>query len=134
MSNRFRFAAVSAVLLLTMLHSPTSAEAQSNPPGFGVGPIHKGLAGGVVVGAAAVVGVGITFLVLHNRGVLTGCITESGGKKTLVSSGELYSLVETGSSLPIGDRAKLKGHKQGPASAPSFQVNKVLKDYGHCQR
>ena len=35
--------------------------------------------------------------------------------------------------LPIGDRAKLKGHKAGPASAPSFQAERVLKDYGHCQ-
>jgi hypothetical protein len=89
---------------------------------------------GVIVGIAAVAGVGITYLVLHNRGVAVGCITESGGKRTLVSSDKkVYSLLDSGPTLPVGERAKLKGHKSGPSSVPSFQVEKVLKDYGHCQ-
>jgi hypothetical protein len=88
------------------------------------------VAGIVVVGVA--VGVG-TYLVLHNRGVAVGCITESGGKKTLVGSDKkVYSLLDTGPSLSVGERVKLKGHKSGPASTRSFQVEKVLKDYGPC--
>lgn len=112
----------------------TSANAQSSGGGLGtIGPIHKGLVVGVIAGVGAVAGVGITYLVLHNRGVAVGCIAESGGKRTFVGSDKkVYSLLDTGPSLRVGERAKLKGHKSGPASAPSFQVEKVLKDYGPC--
>ena len=122
-------------LLLAGLLAATPANAQSSQnSGFGVGNLHEGLVVGVIVGVAAVAAVGITYLVLHNRGVVVGCIAESGGKKTLVGSDKkVYSLLDTGPSLPVGERAKLKGHKSGPASAPSFRVDKVLKDYGHCQ-
>ena len=122
-------------LLLTGLFAPTPANAQSTPSsGFGVGNIDHGLVVGIIVGVAAVAGVGIAYLILHNRGVLVGCIAEAGGKKTLVDSGKkVYSLLDTGPSLPTGERAKLKGRKSGPASTPSFQVERVLKDYGHCQ-
>jgi len=113
--------------------NPASAQSSQNG-NFGVGNIHEGLVYGVIAGVAVVVGVGVTYLVLHNRGVAVGCITESGGKKTLTGSDKkVFSLVDGGPALPVGDRAKLKGHKSGPSSAPSFQVEKVLKDYGHCQ-
>ena len=86
------------------------------------------------MGIAAVVGVGITFLILHNRGVVVGCIAESCGKRTLVRADKkVYSLLDGGPFLPVGERAKLKGDKSGPSTAPSFQVVKVLKDYGRCQ-
>jgi len=89
---------------------------------------------GAIVGIAAVAGVVITYFVLHNRGVVEGCIAESDGKRTLTTSNKrVYSLLEADLSLPVGDRTKLKGHKSGPASAPSFRVDKILKDYGHCQ-
>jgi hypothetical protein len=92
----------------------------------------KWIVAGIAVAGAAV-GVGITYLVLHERGVVVGCIAESGGKRTLVGSDKkVYSLLDTGASAPVGERAKLKGHKSGPASAPSFQVDKVLEDYGPC--
>jgi hypothetical protein len=122
-------------LLLANPFAASRANAQSSQNmGLGAINIHEGLAVGALLGVAAVVGVGIAFLVLHNRGVVVGCIAESGGKRTLVSSDKkVYALVDTGSPLPIGERAKLKGHKSGPASAPSFQVEKVLKDYGRCQ-
>jgi hypothetical protein len=123
------------VLLSGGLLAVASANAQSSQNGsFGVGNIHHGLAVGVTVGVVALAGVGITYLVLHNRGVSVGCIAESGGKKTLVGSdNKVYSLLDAGPSLPVGERAKLKGHKSGPASARSFQVVKVLKDYGPCK-
>ena len=113
----------------------TEAHAQSaQNPGFGVGNIHEGLVVGAIVGIAAAAGVGITLLVVHNRGVVEGCIAESVGKRTLVGSDhKVYALLETGPQLPVGERAKLKGHKSGPASSPSFEVGRVLKDYGPCQ-
>jgi hypothetical protein len=129
------FASLVVAALVSMLCVVTPANAQSNQnSGYGVGNIHHGLVVGVAVGVVAVAGVGITYLVLHNRGVAVGCITESGGKRTLVRSGKaVYSLSDTGPPLPIGERVKLKGHKSGPSASPSFQVDKVLKDYGHCQ-
>ena len=77
---------------------------------------------------------GSLYLVLHNRGIVVGCIAEAGGNRTLVGSDKkVYSLLDAGPPLPVGERAKLKGHKSGRSSAPSFQVEKVLKDYGRCQ-
>lgn len=126
---------VCLALVLAILFAPAPARAQSSQSGgYGAGPIDRGLVIGVIAGVAVVVGLGVTYLVLHNRGVVEGCIAESGGKRTLTASDrKVYSLSDTGPSLPSGDRVKLKGHKSGPASAPSFRVDKVIKDYGHCQ-
>ena len=125
-------------MLFVGLFANISANAQSSQnPGFGVGSgfdIHHGLVVGVTVAVVAVAAVGITFLVLHNRGVVAGCIADSGGNRTLVASDKkVYSLLDTGPSLPVGGRVKLKGHKSGSASAPALQVKKVLRDYGRCQ-
>jgi hypothetical protein len=111
----------------------TSANAQSGQPAPLSVNIHEGLAIGAVVGVVALAAAVVAFLVLHNRAVAVGCIAESGGKKTFAGSDKkIYTLLDTGQPLPVGDRAKLKGHKSGPASAPSFRVDKVLKDYGRC--
>jgi hypothetical protein len=121
-----------ALLAGLLTSAPANAQSGQNG-GYGVGHIDEGLVVGAIAGVAVVVGIGVTWLVLHNRGVVVGCIAEADGKRTLAdASGKTYSLSDTGPSLPVGDRAKLKGHKSGPSSAPSFQVEKVLKDYGHC--
>ncbi len=124
-------------MLCVALFAAVSASAQSNQnSGFKLGSFgpSEGLVVGAIAGVAAVTAVGITFLVLHNRGIVVGCIAESGGKRTLVTSNQtIYQLSDGGAALPVGDRAKLKGHKSGPASSRSLRVDKVLKDYGHCQ-
>ena len=119
------------VLGLFAVTSASATSLASAPIGKLATDVKLVVVGIVVVGA----GVGVvTYLVLHNRGVAVGCIAESGGKKTFVASDQTrYSLLDTGPALPVGERAKLKGHKSGPATAPSFQVEKVLKDYGPCQ-
>ena len=122
------------LLLLVGLFFASWAKAQSNQNSWGVGNIHEGAAVGVIVGAAAIVGLTTTYLVMHNRGVAVGCVAQSDGKRIFVDSqGRVYSLVADSQSPPIGERVKLKGHKTGPASARSFQLQKVLKDYGSCQ-
>ena len=125
------------VILCAGLCAAASANAQSSQnSGFKSGPLgpSQGLVVGAIAGVAAVVGVGITFLVLHNRGIVVGCVVESGGKRTLVTSGKtVYELSDGGPVLPVGDRVKVKGHRSGPASSRSLRVAKVLKDYGHCQ-
>lgn len=122
-----------AILSSAGFVSPANAQSNQNSS-FGVGDIHRGLVIGVGVGVAAAAGIGITYLVIHNRGVMAGCIAESGGKMTLLGSDrKVYSLAGTGPSLPVGERVKLKGRKSGPASSPSFQVQRILKDYGPCR-
>jgi hypothetical protein len=118
--------------LILGLCALTGANAKSFDPGAKLATdVELVVVGIIVVGVG--LGIGITYLVLHNRGVAVGCMTESGGKRTFVGSDKkAYSLLDTASSLPVDERAKLKGHKSGPASAPSFQVEKVLKDYGPC--
>jgi len=123
MTNRGFVAAILAVFCAAFLaDSPASAQS-SHDTGYGVGNIHEGLVIGAIVGIGAVAGLAIAFVVLHNRGVVEGCITQSDGATTLVREGKtVYSLSSAGPSLPAGDRAKLKGHKSGRASSPSFQV------------
>jgi hypothetical protein len=83
----------------------------------------------VVVAAA---GVGITYYAL-NHGVVEGCVAEAVGKKTLVDSNKkVYSLLDGGPSLPVGEHVKLKGRKSGAKLAASIQVEKVLKIDGAC--
>jgi hypothetical protein len=122
--------AVCVLVLGLLAHS--SARAQTSVPDFsGVG---KELTAGVIVGivVVAAAGVGITYYVL-NKGVAEGCVAEAVGKKTLVDSNKkVYSLLDGGFALLVGDHVKLKGHKSGPKSAPSIQVEKVLKVYGPC--
>jgi hypothetical protein len=130
-----RFACITVALLFAGSFAGTLANAQSSQnPSFGVGPVDRGLVVGVIVGVVAVASVGITYLVLHNRGVVVGCIAEAAGKETLVGSDKkVYSLLDGGLQLPVGERTKLKGHKSGQSPALSFRVEKVVKDYGHCQ-
>lgn len=122
----------SGIGLLAAILAVAPVKAQSNA-GYGVGHIDEGLVIGAVVGAAAVVGVGVTFLVLLNRGVAEGCIVESGGKRTFVTADKtVYSVSDASPALPVGDRVKVKGHKSGPSTARSIQVDRVLRDYGRC--
>lgn len=127
----FTFAGRGLGLLLLSLLGVTQAKAQNG--GYAPGPIDRGLVIGAIAGIGAVVGIGITFLVLHNRGIATGCVSESGGKKSFVTDDKkTYSLSDSGPSLPVGNRVKLKGHKSDNPPALSFQTDKLLKDYGHC--
>ena len=109
---------------------PSKAQAQTCCPpttGQAVGLV------AVVVGVGVAAGVGITYLALHN-GVLEGCVAESSGTRTLVRSDKkVYTLLDGGPSVPEGDRVKLKGHKSGTRSHPSFHMEKVVKIYGPCQ-
>jgi hypothetical protein len=121
------------IVSLVVLSAIAPMEAQSNS-GFGVGNIHEGLAIGAIGGAAAAIGLGVTLVILHNRGVAVGCIVELGGRRTFVTADKTAYLVSDASpTLPAGDRVKVKGRKSGTPAAWSIQVDKVLRDYGRCQ-
>ncbi|MGA7414217.1 MAG: hypothetical protein WBW33_27345 [Bryobacteraceae bacterium] len=120
--------------LVLGLFALSSSRAQTIHP-ININIIPTGEVVGAIVGiaAVAVAGVGITYYVV-NKGVAEGCVVEADGKKTLVESDKkVYSVMDGGPSLPVGDNVKLKGHKSGTKSAPSIQVEKVLKVYGPCK-
>jgi hypothetical protein len=97
--------------------------------------ISRGQAVGILAGIAitgAGIGIGVTYLILHNRGITTGCVAESGGRRVLTAGSKAYSLIETGPALAPGERYKLKGRTSGPSSARVFTVDKMLKDLGGC--
>ena len=132
--SRRKSGILGAVLVTAGLFTASPAIARSSD--FNIGAIDRGVVVGAIVAVAVVAAAAfvVTYLVVHNHGAVVGCIVESGGKKTLVSSDKkVYWLLDAGPPLPVGERVKLKGHKSGPSSAPTFEVVKVLKDYGHCQ-
>ncbi len=90
-----------------------------------------GIIAGIAVGGAGV-GIGVAYLILHNRRITTGCVTETGRRKVLTTGSKAYSLIETGPALAPGERYKLKGQTSGPSSARTFTVDKMLKDLGGC--
>jgi hypothetical protein len=95
----------------------------------------RGQAVGIVAGIAitgAGIGIGVTYLILHNRGITTGCVAENGGRRVLTTGSKAYSLIETGPALAPGERYKLKGRTSGPSSGRTFTVDKMLKDLGGC--
>ena len=118
------------VLGLFALSSSRAQASESFGPYIPTGEVVGAIVG---VAAVAVAGVGVTYYVL-NKDVAEGCVAEADGKKTLVESKKkVYSLLDGGPSLPVGDHVRLKGHKSGTKSAPSIQVEKVLKVYGPCK-
>ena len=121
-----RMQAAHLVVLLSGLASTKNLQSQIFSRGQAVGII----AGIAITGAG--VGIGVTYLILHNRGITTGCVTENGGRKVLTTGSKAYSLIETGPALAPGERYKLKGRTSGPSSARVFAVDKMLKDLGRC--
>ena len=135
-----RIEAACLALMLLGLASTENLRGQyisrSQAAGIGIiAPISRGQAVGIIAGiavAGAGIGIGVTYLILHNRGVTTGCVTETGGRKVLTTGSNAYSLIETGPALAPGERYKLKGRTSGPSSARVFAVDKMLKDLGRC--
>ncbi len=124
--RRMRMHAAYLVLVLLGLASTEKLEGQIISGGQVAGII----AGFVVAGAG--IGIGVTYLIVHNRRITTGCVTETGGRKVLTTGSTAYSLIETGPALAPGERYKLKGQRSGPSSARTFTVDKMLKDLGGC--
>ena len=121
-----RMQSACVVLVLAALASTESLRGQI---------VSRGEEAGIIAGiavAGAGVGIGVTYLILHNRGITTGCVTEDGGRKVLTTGSRAYSLIETRPALAAGERYKLKGQTSGPSSARTFTVDKILKDLGGC--
>ena len=123
---------VTVVLILSVVMC-RSGFAQTAPFGR-IGPSGGQVAAGIAVLAGA--GVGITYLALHNRGTVVGCFqVGSGGNSSLIDENKkAYALIASGSVVvPPGERVKLKGKKgRNSSGGITFEVQHVVKDYGHC--
>ena len=101
------------------------------PPKSGYG---SGKAIGIGVGAAAA-GAGTLFLVMHNRGVVTGCVRQTDDGLRLVDEkkNKSYALEPGSVGVKAGDRVELKGKKSnGNGGALMFEPTKVVKNLGNC--
>ena len=120
---------VTACLILTLLTTVSAECVNAQAPS-------KGQAAAILGGLLAVgagVGIGTAYLVSHSRGVATGCVSEIDGRKSLTTGAPRpYSLVESGQTLALGERYKLKGRKSGTSAAPVFTVQRTMKAYGRC--
>lgn len=93
---------------------------------------------GIAIGAAAAAGVAVTYLVLHNRGTIVGCVEPSAAGNKLMNEKDknTYALLASNDVvLAPGERVKLKGKKSKDGSGKvSFAVQKLVKDYGSCRQ
>jgi hypothetical protein len=101
-----------------------------------IGP-SKGEVIGAIAGAAAALTV-VGFLVYHEtrkHPSITGCVAPGADGLTLQNEKEKKAYAFSGDSatLKAGGRVTLKGKKSRDASGkPSFQVERIIKDYGTC--
>jgi hypothetical protein len=90
-------------------------------------------AAGAVVGAGALIVLGIYFAVHRNHSI-SGCATAVAGGVQLETDDRTYTLIGNAPEVKAGDRVKLAGKKErAVAGAPRpFFVEKVTRDYGAC--
>jgi len=93
---------------------------------------------GIAIGAAAAAGVGVAYLVLHNRPAIVGCVQPSGegSKLTNEKDQKTYTLLAGNNvALSPGERVSLKGKKAKDSSGSlTFRPTKMVKDYGQCRQ
>jgi hypothetical protein len=91
---------------------------------------------GIIIGAAAAAGVGVTYLALRHHGNIVGCVEPSSDGTKLMNEKDqnTYALVANNVSLAPGQRVALSGKKSKDDSGkPTFTVSKLVKDYGTCE-
>ncbi len=94
---------------------------------------------GIAVGAAAAAGAGVAvgYLVLRSHRTVVGCVQPSteGVKLMNEKDQRTYALLASNISLNPGERVALRGKKSKDDSGrPTFDVAKLVKDYGACKQ
>jgi hypothetical protein len=123
----------SAVLALCLLLAlPTFSQTGLG----GIGP-SKGEVVAIIVGlAAALTGVGfLVYHETHKHPSVTGCVASGADRLTLQNEKDkkAYALSGDSAALKAGERVTVKGKKvKDSGGKPSFEVEKLIKDYGAC--
>ena len=92
---------------------------------------------GIAIGAGAAVAATVGYLALRSHRTIVGCVQPStDGVKLLNEKDQnTYALVATNVALNPGDRVALRGKKlKDESGKPTFEVSKLVKDYGTCAR
>jgi hypothetical protein len=120
---------------------PPPAGGATPPPGAynpSMGGYHAGT--GIAIGAGAAAGVGILYLVMHNRhrSEVVGCLQSANNvSETLRDDNgkDTYTLINSESvPLKAGERVALKGKKVSQSSGGrAFEVHGLIKNYGPCE-
>ncbi|MGB9466409.1 MAG: hypothetical protein WBR10_14975 [Candidatus Acidiferrum sp.] len=101
-----------------------------------IGPSNGEIIGIIVGAAAAITVVGILiYREAHKHPSITGRVATSADGLNLMNEKDkkVYTLSGDSSALRAGDRVTLKGKKiKDSGGKPSFQVEKLTKDYGTC--
>jgi hypothetical protein len=132
LSSPLRASAALALCLLLGL----PALPQTNGGYGNIGP-SKGKVVGIIVGAAAALTV-VGFIIYHeshNHSSITGCVAPGADGLTLQNEKDknIYVLSGDSAAMRAGERVTLKGKKiKGSIEKPSFQVEKLTRDYGTC--
>ena len=93
---------------------------------------------GIAIGAGAAAGVAVAYLALRNRPTMVGCVEASSDGTKLMNEKDQksYALIASNDvALSPGERVALKGKKTtDDAGKLSFEVHKLVKDYGSCKQ
>jgi hypothetical protein len=130
-------AALSSSALAQMYPGGTTGGGTSTP---GYTPPKGGYssATGIAIGAGVAAGVAVAYLALRNRPAVVGCVEASSDGTKLMNDKDqkTYALIASnGVVLSPGERVALKGKKTtDDAGKLSFEVHKLVKDYGSCKQ
>ena len=136
----------SAVLVIAACLCGSAVAQYQPPPGGGnpgsgapgaYTPPASGYGHGAAIGiaAAAVGGAVVAYLVLHNHGVVDGCVQRVNGGLALMNESNHQAYVLDPGTLDIqpGERLDLQGKKvKSPSGKITLQVQKIVKNLGSC--
>jgi hypothetical protein len=130
MSQRTFWRGVVVVILCVALATPAGAQV-----GIGRNPVPTGAIVGAVAGIAAVVV--IVAVVLTHKKKITGCANanDKGMSVTDETDKQTYALSGNTTDIKAGERVRLQVKKMKSTQkggAPTWQVEKLIKDYGSC--
>ncbi|HEV2426506.1 MAG TPA: hypothetical protein VGZ29_16900 [Terriglobia bacterium] len=97
----------------------------------------NGAAIGAAVAAGIGAGIGIGYLVVRSHRTVIGCVEPSSEGVKLMNEKDqnTYALLAENVSLNPGERVALRGKKSKDDSGKrTFQVAKLVKDYGSCKQ
>jgi hypothetical protein len=120
------------ILLLCTLCLTTTETASA-----GIAGASNGKTAGVLialVGAGALIGVGVYFAVRHHS--LKGCASSGPGGMQLLNEGDkqTYALAGDVDRIKAGNRVRISGNKKkSTGNSRQFVATKLSKDYGPCK-
>jgi F0F1-type ATP synthase alpha subunit len=137
-TSKYVWCGVLIVALSVALSS--SAEAQTG----GKKIVSNGTIAGVLIGAAAVVGI-VAYVVIHEstkKRSITGCVIPAGGGMSLTDEKDKRSYALSGNTADVkaGDRVTLQGKRikakdggKAIGKVVAWETKTISKDFGACQ-